>query len=175
MIEPDEPSHTVNIDFYTLSALDELGNTKQFESLRGKVVLIVNVASFCGFTPQYSELQHLYEKYHSRGLEILAFPCNQFGGQEPAGHTTIERYVRTNFNVTFPILQKVVVNGPDAHPVFNYLKEQKHGALGFKGIRWNFEKFVVDRLGNVVVRVESAVVPQQMEPLISHLLESNVA
>lgn len=175
-MQPDETSDVPETtDFYSLSALDELGNTKHFESLRGKVVIIVNVASLCGFTPQYSDLQYLYEKYQKQGLEILAFPCNQFGGQEPSDHSSIEKYVRSTFKVTFPILQKILVNGVDAHPVYKYMKEQKHGALGFKGIRWNFEKFLVDRRGNVVVRVVSTITPKQMEPLISHLLEPTIA
>lgn len=177
MIDPDETSSDLpaTADFYSLSALDELGNVMLFESLRGKVVIIVNVASLCGFTPQYSDLQYLYEKYQKQGLEILAFPCNQFGGQEPSDHSSIAKFVRSSFNVTFPILQKIMVNGTDAHPVYKYLKEQKHGALGFKGIRWNFEKFLVDRLGHVVVRIVSTVTPKQMEPLISHLLLATIA
>lgn len=157
--------------FYSLQAEDGEGNPYNFDTLRGKVVIIVNVASLCGFTPQYNDLQYLYEKYHEKGLEILAFPCNQFGGQEPAGHETIQAFVTSKFNVTFPILNKVTVNGNDAHDVFKYLKLQKPGALGFKGIRWNFEKFLVDRLGNVVARVLSGNTPREMEHMVSQLIE----
>lgn len=161
-------------EFYSLSADDGKGNNVTFESLRGKVVLIVNVASLCGFTPQYNDLQYLYEKYHKDGLEVLAFPCNQFGGQEPSEHETIQEFVKAKFNVTFPIMAKVEVNGSEAHPVYNYLKNQKEGTLGFKGIRWNFEKFVVDRLGHVVARILSGITPKQIEPLIRQLVESDV-
>jgi len=174
MTETNKSSTQYNEEFYSLSATDELGKEKSFESLRGKVVVIVNVASLCGFTPQYKDLEYLHQKYHGQGLEILAFPCNQFGGQEPLNHTSIQKFVRTNFNVTFPILQKVEVNGNSAHQVYSYLKEQKHGALGFKGVRWNFEKFVVDRRGNVVARILSGTTPDQMEPLISQLLELKI-
>lgn len=172
-ITPSSPQSLCDSEFYSLHAADGLGGEVAFSSLRGKVMIIVNVASLCGFTPQYKDLQYLYEKYRDKGLEILAFPCNQFGGQEPATRDTIQEFVKIKFNVTFPILQKVVVNGNDAHDVYKYLKNQKPGALGFKGIRWNFEKFVVDRLGRVVARVLSGTTPKEMEPMIRQLIEAD--
>ncbi|KAF7582417.1 Glutathione peroxidase-like peroxiredoxin HYR1 [Clavispora lusitaniae] len=157
-------------DFYSLSALNCHGEPFSFEKLRGKVVLIVNVASLCGFTPQYSDLQDLYKKYHEQGFEILAFPCNQFGGQEPAANGNIQNFVRDRFGVTFSMMSKVIVNGDDTHPVYRFLKDRKKGALGFKGIRWNFEKFLIDKDGQVVYRFGSAVKPSKLEPIISELL-----
>lgn len=162
-------------DFYSLNADDGSGTPFAFASLVGKVVLVVNVASLCGFTPQYDDLQYLYEKYHDQGLEILAFPCNQFGGQEPAEHGSIQKFVRSKFNVTFPVLAKVEVNGDYAHPVYQYLKLQKPGSLGFRGVRWNFEKFVVDKNGKVVARILSGTTPKQMEAMLRHLLELPVS
>ncbi|KAG0665955.1 Glutathione peroxidase 2 [Monosporozyma unispora] len=157
--------------FYDLKA--QLGNGKiyDFDQLRGKVVLIVNVASRCGFTPQYKELQYFYEKYGEMGLEILGFPCNQFGNQEPLTDEQISDFTREKFGVTFPILKKIDVNGPDEHPVYHYLKEQKHGVLGFKGIKWNFEKFLIDRNGIVTNRYFSAIPPITFESRIVELLE----
>lgn len=133
-------------------------------------MLIVNVASLCGFTPQYSDLERLYRKYHDQGLEILAFPCNQFGGQEPQNNIELERFVRKKFGVTFPILSKGYVNGDDTHPIYSYLKEKQRAPLGFKGVRWNFEKFIIDREGQPVYRFPSSVNPLALEPLIEQLL-----
>lgn len=132
--------------------------------------MIVNVASLCGFTPQYSDLERLYQKYHQQGLEILAFPCNQFGGQEPQNERDIERFVRSKFGVTFPIFAKVLVNGDDTHPVYRYLKEKQRAPLGFKGVRWNFEKFIIDRQGYPVYRLITTVNPLDLEPIIKDLL-----
>lgn len=158
------------LHFYSLSAEDGRKKTFHFDTLRNKVVLIVNVASLCGFTPQYKDLEYLYEKYNEAGLEIIAFPCNQFGGQEPELQQNIENFVRETFHVSFPVMTKTSVNGDETHPVYEFLKKEKAGALGFRGIRWNFEKFLIDRRGNVTHRFVSAVVPKQMEPAISELL-----
>lgn len=160
-------------NFYALSATNSLGEEILFEKLRGKVVIIVNVASLCGFTPQYSDLERLYQKYHHQGLEILAFPCNQFGGQEPQDGISIERSVRKKFGVTFPILAKGFVNGDDTHPVYRYLKEKQRAPFGFKGVRWNFEKFIIDRQGHPVYRYGASVNPLELEPLIVELLQQN--
>lgn len=159
--------------FYNLSAQRGDGTIFPFEQLRGKVVLIVNVASRCGFTPQYKELEYLYEKYASQGFEILGFPCNQFGNQEPLTDEEIIEFTRDKFGITFPILKKIDVNGPDEHPVYKYIKDQKRGVLGFKGIKWNFEKFLIDRKGNVTNRYLSPKTPITFENRIEELLNND--
>ncbi|CCK73091.1 glutathione peroxidase KNAG_0M02380 [Huiozyma naganishii CBS 8797] len=142
--------------FYELSAVRADGSRFLFgDTLAGKVVLIVNVASRCGYTPQYSELQQLHERYSQEGLVVLGFPCNQFGNQEPGTMEEIVAFTRDKFGVTFPILSKINVNGPREDPVYKYLKSQRGNALGFKGVKWNFEKFVVDRAGVVQFRYGS--------------------
>ncbi|OBA24477.1 hypothetical protein METBIDRAFT_36748 [Metschnikowia bicuspidata var. bicuspidata NRRL YB-4993] len=156
--------------FYSLTASHVPGKTYSFDLLKGKVVLIVNVASLCGFTPQYNELQALYQKYQGKGLEILAFPCNQFGSQEPYDNAHIQKYVQSHFNVSFPILSKVLVNGRGEDPIYRHLKLKKAGALGFCGVRWNFEKFLVDRNGDVVARFDTVTPPKTLEPMIVRLL-----
>ena len=137
---------------YDFEVTDIQGQPKSLGDYRGKVLLIVNTASECGFTPQYSGLQELYQQYKDRGLEILAFPCNQFGGQEPGTEKEIASFCDTRFHTTFPLHAKIDVNGSDAHPLFVFLKEQAPGLLGSKAIKWNFTKFLVDRAGNVVQR-----------------------
>ena len=118
----------------------------------GKTLLIVNVASKCGYTPQYADLQSLYNEYNHRGLEILAFPCNQFGNQEPGTRQDIKSFCDLNFNVTFKIFDKVDVNGSNASPVFDFLKKQSPGIMGSEAIKWNFTKFVIDKSGKNVKR-----------------------
>lgn len=159
------------MSFYSLQAVDGHGEPFSFETLRNKVVVIVNVASLCGFTPQYEEFELLHQKYKDDGLVILAFPCNQFAGQEPGKFESIEEFVRSKFGVTFPIMEKTIVNGEDAHPVYKYLKPRQKGALGFQGIRWNFEKFLIDRHGVVTHRFISGVTPLKIEPLIADMLK----
>ena len=156
--------------FYALSANLANHTPLAFSSLRGRVVLIVNVASKCGFTPQYKGLESLYEKYHTQGLEILGFPCNQFGSQEPGAEEEIVMFCSNTYNVTFPIMEKVEVNGNHVHPVYEYLKGQKSGLLGLTRIKWNFEKFLVDRNGNVVERYASTTTPESLEDKIQKLL-----
>lgn len=156
--------------FYSLQCAAKNGASYSFEQLRGKVVLIVNVASKCGFTPQYDELEKLYKKHKDQGLVILGFPCNQFGSQEPGSDEEISSFCQLNYGVTFPIMRKIEVNGKDADPVFNYLKDQKSGALGLKGIKWNFEKFLIDREGKVVNRYSSLTKPLSIESEIEKLL-----
>jgi glutathione peroxidase len=151
--------------------LQRLNGTKE-QSLdyADKVLLVVNVASECGFTSQYKDLQTLYEEFHSRGLEILAFPCNQFGGQEPGTPQQIEEFCSTKFGITFPIFQKIDVNGPHAHPLFVYLKTAAPGLLGTEAIKWNFTKFLIGRDGLLVKRYASASSPASISADIQKLL-----
>lgn len=158
--------------FYELKPLDKAGQPFEFSTLEGKVVLIVNVASKCGFTPQYKGLEELNQKYKDQGLVIIGFPCNQFAHQEPGTQDEIESFCQLNYGVTFPILKKIDVNGPNADAVYTYLKSQKSGLLGFKGIKWNFEKFIVDKKGNVVERYASITNPASLETHIEKYLKA---
>ncbi|KAK6201413.1 thioredoxin-like protein [Scheffersomyces amazonensis] len=144
-----------------------------FSEFNGKVVIIVNVASYCGFTPQYKELEMLYEKYSDKGLVIIGFPCNQFGNQEPYPDSRIVTFCHKNYGVNFPIMRKVEVNGPYELQLYKWLKSQQPGALGFKGIRWNFEKFIIDRHGKVVKRYLSDITPLTFENVIVELLNQS--
>ena len=146
------------------------GNKEQITDYADKVLLVINVASQCGFTSQYKELQDLYIKYHSQGLEILAFPCNQFGGQEPGTPQQIEAFCSTRFGVTFPVYQKTDVNGSNTHPLFEYLKTAAPGLLGTEAIKWNFTKFLVNRNGLPVKRFASASSPASISADIEKLL-----
>jgi glutathione peroxidase len=128
------------------------GQTENLRDYAGKVLLVVNVASACGFTPQYKELQALYEEVKDAGLEILGFPCNQFGGQEPGSAEDIAQFCESRFGVTFPLFAKTDVNGPHAHPLYQHLKSAAPGILGTEAIKWNFTKFLINREGNVVER-----------------------
>jgi glutathione peroxidase len=136
----------------------------------GKVILIVNTASKCGFTPQYTGLEELYRKYKDKGFEILAFPCNQFGAQEPGDEEEIKNFCAINYDVSFPLMAKVDVNGSNADPLWNYLKQQQAGLMGSRGIKWNFTKFLVDRAGNVVARHGPQVKPETLASDIEALL-----
>jgi glutathione peroxidase len=146
------------------------GSKEQSLDYADKVLLVVNVASECGFTSQYKDLQTLYEEFHSRGLEILAFPCNQFGGQEPGTPQQIEEFCSTKFGITFPIFQKTDVNGPHTHPLFVYLKTAAPGLLGTEAIKWNFTKFLIGRDGLLVKRYASASSPASISADIQKLL-----
>lgn len=179
---------------YHYSAKTIKGNPISLEEYKGKVLLIVNTASNCKFTPQYEDLQKLYLKYKDQGFEILGFPCNQFMEQEPGDNSEILSFCTLNYGVTFPLFSKIEVNGPDAHPLYKYLKEN----APFKGfdldnpqdkllnmllnekfpefnqgdeIRWNFTKFIVDKNGNVFDRFESSVEPSELEPYIKRMLK----
>ncbi|QJB68118.1 glutathione peroxidase [Parasphingorhabdus halotolerans] len=145
------------------------GSMDDLSNYEGKVLLIVNTASKCGFTPQYEGLEKLYKEFSDRGLEILAFPCNQFGNQEPGDAEEIKNFCTLNYDVSFPLMAKVDVNGKSADPLWNYLKKEKTGLLGSK-IKWNFTKFLVDREGNVVARHGPAVKPEQLRSEIEGLL-----
>ena len=155
---------------YKLSAKRLDGSTQSMKDYKGKVLLIVNVASGCGFTPQYAGLEALWQKYGKRGLVVLGFPCNQFGGQEPGDEAAIGEFCSLTYDVTFPMFAKVDVNGADTHPVFAFLKAGAPGVLGTEGIKWNFTKFLVDRDGKVVDRYASAHKPEDMAGDIERLL-----
>ncbi|MDO8787345.1 MAG: glutathione peroxidase [Sulfuritalea sp.] len=155
---------------YKLSAKRLDGSKQSMKDYKGKVLLIVNVASGCGFTPQYAGLEALWQKYGKRGLVVLGFPCNQFGGQEPGDEAAIGEFCSLTYDVTFPMFAKVDVNGEDTHPVFAFLKAGASGLLGTEGIKWNFTKFLVDRDGKVVDRYASAHKPEDMAGDIERLL-----
>lgn len=155
---------------YAYSARIITGEEKSLSDYEGRVLLIVNTASRCGFTSQYRELQQLYETYRERGLEILAFPCNQFANQEPGSEEEIQKFCETQYNVTFPLFSKVKVKGPDAHPLFKYLTESAPGMLG-KEIKWNFTKFLVNRRGEVVKRYAPQTSPRRIARDIEEWLE----
>lgn len=158
-------------EFYQLSATDLHGKTFDFSQLKGKVVLIVNTASKCGFTPQYDGLQKLYDTYKDKGLVVIGFPCNQFGGQEPDGEAKIEEFCQINYGVTFPMMAKVDVNGKDTHPVFEFLKNSpKGGGLLGDGIKWNFTKFLVSKDGEVFDRYAPTTKPEDLVKDIEKLL-----
>jgi glutathione peroxidase len=147
---------------YDFSVDDIQGKAVKLDKYRNKVMLIVNTASKCGFTPQYKGLEALYEKYHAKGLEILGFPCNQFGAQEPGTEKEIAAFCELNYGVTFPMFAKVDVNGNRAAPLYKYLKAEKSGLLGSEGIKWNFTKFLVDRKGTVLARYAPNDTPESM-------------
>lgn len=157
---------------YQYSARKLGGETVNFEVYRGKVLLIVNTASQCGFTPQYRGLEALYQTYKSRGLVVLGFPCNQFGKQEPGDSQTIAEFCQANFGVSFPMFEKIEVNGENAEPLFNYLKAAAPGILGSQAIKWNFSKFLVGRDGTVVKRYAPIVGPSALSKEIERLLEN---
>ncbi|MGE0784301.1 MAG: glutathione peroxidase [Sandaracinaceae bacterium] len=146
------------------------GTPQSMRELEGKVLLIVNVASRCGYTPQYEGLEALYRKYKDRGLVVMGFPCNQFGAQEPGSEAEIGAFCSSRYDVTFPMYAKIDVNGGDAHPLYQYLKHAQRGILGTELIKWNFTKFLVDKSGNVVERYGSRTTPSELEAPIEELL-----
>ena len=149
-------------EIYDFSADRLSGEEQAFTDYRGKLLLIVNTASKCGFTPQFEGLEALYKKYHSRGLEVLGFPCNQFRQQEPGDAEEIGGFCQANYGVTFPMFAKIDVNGPAAHPLYQYLREAAPGLLGSKSIKWNFTKFLVSPEGRVVRRYATATKPEKI-------------
>ncbi|MDQ5942138.1 MAG: glutathione peroxidase [Pseudomonadota bacterium] len=155
---------------YDFSAKTLDGRDISLGDYKGKVLLIVNTASKCGFTPQYEGLESLHRKYGERGLAILGFPCNQFGAQEPGDAAEIANFCSLTYDVSFPMFAKVDVNGDNTHPLFQYLKATKPGLLGTEGIKWNFTKFLVDRNGEVVERYAPATKPAELEKTIEGLL-----
>jgi glutathione peroxidase len=156
---------------YDFSATSIDGKPVELSSFKDKVLLVVNTASQCGFTTQYQGLQALYDKYASKGVEVLGFPCNQFGAQEPGSATDIQSFCQTRFGVSFPLFEKIDVNGANAHPLFQYLTKAAPGILGTEGIKWNFTKFLIDGNGNVVKRYASATEPKDIEKDIDALLK----
>jgi glutathione peroxidase len=146
------------------------GETRALADYRDKALLIVNVASRCGYTPQYAGLEQLYRKYRDRGLVVLGFPCNQFGRQEPGPEPEIEQFCTTTYNVTFPLFAKIEVNGPAAHPLYGFLKSERPGVLGTEGIKWNFTKFLVNRQGEVVARYAPSDTPERIEQAVAAVL-----
>ena len=155
--------------FYDITVQDQLGNDVSLGEYKGKVVLVVNTASHCGLTPQYAGLEALYQRYRDQGLEILGFPCNQFGGQEPGGAREIEQSCLINYGVSFAMFEKVDVNGAASHPVFAHLKVALPGLLGEK-IRWNFTKFLIGRDGQPIRRFAPITRPARLEAQIRRAL-----
>lgn len=155
---------------FDFSADNIAGEKVDLSQYRGKVLLVVNTASKCGFTPQYKGLQAIYEKYREQGLEVLGFPCNQFGHQEPGDSAQINEFCEINFGVDFPLFGKIDVNGADAHPLYKHLKSQAPGLLGSKGVKWNFTKFLVNRDGEVVKRYAPTDKPESLAKDIEKLL-----
>jgi glutathione peroxidase len=155
--------------FYELNANSLQGNEVSMEEYKGKVVVVVNTASKCGFTPQYEGLEKLYKDYKDKGLVILGFPCNQFGNQEPGSEKDIAEGCLLNYGVSFPMFSKVFVNGENTHPVFNYLKNELKGTLG-NNVKWNFTKFVIDRNGKPIKRFAPITKPESMKDTIEQLL-----
>ncbi|MFN7684614.1 MAG: glutathione peroxidase [Oligoflexia bacterium] len=146
------------------------GKTTTLAEHKGKALLVVNVASKCGFTPQYEGLEALYKKYKDRGFVVLGFPCNQFGAQEPGSESEIQGFCSLNYGVSFPMYAKVEVNGDSAHPLYAFLKKQGKGILGTEAIKWNFTKFLVDKQGTVVERFAPQTTPSSLEKEVEKLL-----
>jgi glutathione peroxidase len=155
---------------YDFSALTIDGIDLPLAQYRGHPLLIVNVASKCGFTPQYSGLEALYKKYHERGMEVLGFPCDQFGHQEPGTEAEIKQFCSVTYGVGFPLFAKIKVNGPDTHPLYEYLKSSLPGILGIEAIKWNFTKFLVGKDGEPIKRYAPADKPESLEPDIEAAL-----
>ncbi|KAJ7446922.1 glutathione peroxidase-like protein [Mycena galericulata] len=161
--------------FYTLKATKKNDEIFDFAELKGKVVLIVNTASACGFTPQYTGLQALYEKYKDQNFTIIGFPCNQFGGQEPGTDEEIANFCVVNHGVTFPLMKKSDVNGDNTNEVFKWLKAEKSGILGLARIKWNFEKFLVNDKGQVEQRWASTTTPDAIDAQVAKLIQARDA
>lgn len=164
-----------NQTIYGFSCKNISGSMSSLSEYKGKVVLIVNVASKCGYTPQYQGLEELYQRYKDRGLVILGFPCNQFAGQEPGNSADIQSFCSLNFGVTFPLFSKIDVNGKNADPLYVFLKDQARGILFTKAIKWNFTKFLVDRNGRVQRRFSTQTKPEALAATIEDLLKSPAA
>lgn len=155
---------------YDFSARDIDGRERSLSEFKGKLLLIVNTASQCGFTYQYEGLEKLHRKYADKGVEVLGFPCNQFGKQEPGNAEEIKNFCSLTYDVTFPMFAKIDVNGPQAHPLYKYLENEKRGFLGSKNIKWNFTKFLVGRDGQVLARFGPTVKPEALDSVIARAL-----
>lgn len=160
------------MNIYDFLVKDKDGNEVSMEKYRGKILLIVNTATGCGFTPQYDGLQDLYEKYQQQGFEILDFPCNQFGNQAPGTEEEIEDFCNSRYGTTFQMFAKIEVNGDNADPLFTYLKSKKNGILG-NDVKWNFTKFLVDRDGNVIERFAPVIKPEKIDKKIFELIQED--
>jgi len=160
----------MNVHDFKAKTID--GKETSLSDYRDKALLIVNVASKCGFTPQYEGLEKLYKKYKDRGFFVLGFPCNQFGSQEPGTEEEIKSFCSLNFGVTFPLFSKIEVNGPNAHPLYKYLTSEKPGILGTESIKWNFTKFLVNRKGEPIKRYASADKPESLEKDVEKALQA---
>lgn len=157
--------------FFDYTVKDDQDKDYNLNQHANHVVVAVNVASKCGFTPQYKDLEELYQKYKNDGLVILGFPCNQFGHQEPGNNKDIQEFCSLNYNVTFPVLSKIDVNGPHESPVYTFLKKSAPGLFGFKKIKWNFTKFLIDKNGKVFKRFAPITKPKDLETEIIKLLK----
>ncbi|MBY0013252.1 glutathione peroxidase [Paenibacillus typhae] len=159
------------MNIYDYEANTLRGQEESLSKYKGKVLLVVNTASKCGFTPQYKGLQEVYDKFKDRGFEVLGFPSNQFAGQEPGESEDIAEFCEINYGVTFPMYEKVDVKGDSAHPLFKYLSKEAPGVLGSKSVKWNFTKFLVDQEGRVLKRFAPSTTPDQIEADIAKLLD----
>lgn len=158
-------------NIYNHSCNDNSGNLQNLSAFEGQALLIVNTASKCGFTPQYNGLQELQEKFKDSGFSVLAFPCNQFGGQEPGSSEEIQEFCTVNYGINFPIFEKVDVKGDDAHPLFKYLTSEKKGLLGSESIKWNFTKFLINKEGKPIARFAPNTTPEKISKEIENLLK----
>ena len=157
--------------FYDFNATSIIGENISMKDYKDKVVLVVNTASKCGFTPQYKGLETLYKKHKDEGFVILGFPCNQFREQEPGTEQEIQNFCKTNYDITFPLFEKIDVNGDNTHPLYKFLKSEATGFMWTEGIKWNFTKFLIDKKGNVITRYGSSTKPKEIEEEIIKLLK----
>jgi glutathione peroxidase len=158
------------MSIYDFEAKTIDGQAQKLNAFKGKALLIVNVASKCGFTPQYTGLEALQRKLHDRGFNVLGFPCDQFGHQEPGDEAEIKKFCSLTYDVSFPMFAKIEVNGENAHPLYKFLKQEKSGILGIGAIKWNFTKFLIDKQGNVVKRYAPTDKPEDIEKDVAALL-----
>jgi glutathione peroxidase len=168
-------SRFVSDAIWDMSVTDGAGDQTTLDRYRGHVLLVVNVASRCRWTPQYAGLEALYRRYRDDGFAVLAFPCNQFGGQEPGEGTEIAAFCACTYDVTFPVFARLDVNGPNAHPLYRFMKARRKGLLGTGAIKWNFTKFLIDRRGVVISRFAPMRTPSKIEPAIERLISRRVA
>jgi glutathione peroxidase len=159
------------MSIYEIAVTTIDGRQQTLADYRGQMLLVVNVASKCGFTPQYTGLEELYRKYKDSGFAVLGFPCDQFGHQEPGDEAEIQQFCSTKYEVSFPLFAKIDVNGPHTHPLYQFLKSEKSGLFGTEGIKWNFTKFLIDREGNVVKRYAPTATPDKIAVDIAPLLD----
>ena len=163
-------SIAVQAGLYDIDLTTIDGTPQRMDRYRGNTLLVVNVASECGYTPQYSGLERLYRKYRDRGLVVLAFPCDQFGHQEPGDEEEIKNFCSLTYDVSFPMYAKIDVNGSNAHPLYKWMKSEKSGLLGLDGIKWNFTKFLIDKNGKVIKRYAPTDTPEKIEKDLASVL-----